>query len=832
MLGIILLILFSLFAIILVGVGVFGLIFLLRFSKREKKSLYYSQLRVRVPRHNEIKIEVAETMFASFQTLFRYGLHGIIKGQDHLGFEIVAKDGSIDFYVSTPLHLQKLVEKQIHAYYPDAEIEQVPEYNIFRSDKYVDVVELTLRGPAYKPILRHKEIGEEIDGLNSITSALSKMDPGEAAALQILISPAGAGWQSKGFKYIHKVQTVQQGGSYKVMTPFNIPSENQVQRAAQQPPDQPEAKTESVTGDPYKKIEEKISKPGFEAAIRFVVSANDKVAAEHYIESMVGAFGQFNDPAGNSFRKKGWPWNINKKLTIKNFVNKMMPAAFAKMILTSTELATIFHFPNKNVVTPNINWLLSKKSAAPVTISDQGLYLGKSIFRGIETKVHILPDDRRRHMYIIGQTGTGKSEFMKFMAVQDIKEDRGICFIDPHGSAIEDILKQIPPSRAEDVILFDAGDTTRPFGLNILEAKTEEQRHQIVNNFINLLYKLYDPKRTGIMGPRLERAVRNVMLTAMSEPGNTLVEVLRLLTDPGFVKSMLPKVADPLVRRYWTDEMAQTTQFHKSETMGYFVSKFDRFVTDKLLRNIIGQSKSSFDFREVMDEGKILLVDLSKGKIGEENSNFLGLVLVPRILVAAMGRVDIPEEERQDFYLYVDEFQNFATPDFAQILSEARKYRLNLAVANQFIAQIQEENIREAVFGNVGTLVSFRVGVDDANYLKHQFDPVFNEQDLINNPVGQAYMRLLVAGQPTVPFSMTTDWKSMQEAKRDSEVADSMKELSRMRFGRDRSIVEDEIVERAGLNEPPPPPVQQSVNPTKHPQTPPNPLTQPQPPAR
>jgi len=811
MTGLVLLIIVAIFAVLLMGGVFFGLIFLSRYSNREKRSLYYSQLLVRVPKYNEIKIEVAETMFTSFQSLFKYGLHGVIKGQDHIGFEIVSQNGQINFYVSTPLHLQKLVEKQIHSYYPDAEIEQVPEYNIFLKDKYADIVEFTLRAPVYKPVLDYKDLGEEVDGMNSITTALSKLEAGEAAALQILISPAGSGWQSKGFKQIQKVQTVQKSGLFgNVMTPFNIPNQNQAQQQAQIP-EQPEARTQSITQDPYKKIEEKSSKPGFEAVIRFLVSANSRVNAEAYIENMVGSLGQFNDPVGNGFIKKRWPWNTNKKLTLKNFVNKMMPAVFGKMILTSTELATLFHFPNKKVVTPNINWLMSKKAAAPLQIPTQGLYLGKSKFRGVETKVHISPDDRRRHMYIIGQTGTGKSELLKAMAVQDIKEGKGICFIDPHGPAIEDILQQIPPERAEDVILFDAGDTERPFGLNILEAKSEEQKHQIVNNFINLLYKLYDPKRTGIMGPRLERAIRNVMLTAMSEPGSTLVEVMRLLTDPSFVKEKLPKITDPLVRRYWTDEMAQTTQFHKSETMGYFVSKFDRFVTDKLLRNIIGQSKSSFNFREVMDQGKILLVDLSKGKIGEENSNFLGLVLVPRILVAAMSRVDIPEEQRRDFYLYVDEFQNFTTPDFAQILSEARKYHLNLTVANQFIAQITEENIRDAIFGNVGTLVAFRVGTDDAQYLEKQFEPIFNKQDLINNPVGQAYMRLLVQGQPSVPFSINTDWQMMENAKRDSEVAKSIVELSRHKYGRDRVIVEADIIERAGLNEPPPAPPQQAV---------------------
>ena len=377
------------------------------------------------------------------------------------------------------------------------------------------------------------------------------------------------------------------------------------------------------------------------------------------------------------------------------------------------------------------------------------------------------------------------------------------------------------------MVYFDAGDTERPLGLNIMETRTEEGKHQMVNHFIHLLYKLYDPKHVGIMGPRLERAIRNVMLTAMYEPGSTLVEVLRLLIDPEFVKQMLPKVSDPLVRRYWTDEVAQTSTFHKSEVMGYFVSKFDRFVTEKLMRNIIGQSKSSFDFRDVMDAGKILLVDLSKGKIGEENSNFLGLVLVPRILVAAMSRVDVPEDQRRDFHLYVDEFQNFATPDFAQILSEARKYRLDLTVANQFIAQIQEEGIREAVFGNVGTLIAFRVGIDDANYLEHQFDPVFKKEDLINNPLGHAYLRLLVKGQPSYPFSMGTDWELMKVAARNKEVANSIVELSRLRYGRDRAIVEAEINQRAGLDEAPttmprpPKPAQpvptQAPNPVPHP---------------
>ena len=803
---------------------IFGLVIIIfrKFSKRQDKSIGYTQLEIKTPRYNEVKIEAAESFFTSLYSIFKHGPHGFLAGQEYLGFEVVSHEGKISIYVTTPQHLVSMVERQIHSYYPEAEVTEVEEYNFFRPDMFVDIAELSLRAKSYRPILRFTQL-KEIEPLNAITTAMSKLGLGEGMALQILISPAGTGWQGAGFSKIHKSQTTEKAG---IMTPFNLPSSAQQQQYAASPP-QPEAKTESITGDPYKKIEEKVSKPGFETTIRVIASAKDLISARSYIEHMVSAFGQFNDPTANGFRKRRFPWTLTKKLTLKHFVYKMMPFWFGKMILNSEELATIFHFPNKNVVTPNIDWLLSKRAAAPNIIPQEGLYLGKSIFRGVETRVHILPDDRRRHMYIIGQTGTGKSEFMKFMAVQDIKEGKGVCFIDPHGSAIDDILLQIPPERAEDVVYFDAGDTERPLGLNIMETRTEEGKHQMVNHFIHLLYKLYDPKHVGIMGPRLERAIRNVMLTAMYEPGSTLVEVLRLLIDPEFVKQMLPKVSDPLVRRYWTDEVAQTSTFHKSEVMGYFVSKFDRFVTEKLMRNIIGQSKSSFDFRDVMDAGKILLVDLSKGKIGEENSNFLGLVLVPRILVAAMSRVDVPEDQRRDFHLYVDEFQNFATPDFAQILSEARKYRLDLTVANQFIAQIQEEGIREAVFGNVGTLIAFRVGIDDANYLEHQFDPVFKKEDLINNPLGHAYLRLLVKGQPSYPFSMGTDWELMKVAARNKEVANSIVELSRLRYGRDRAIVEAEINQRAGLDEAPttmprpPKPAQpvptQAPNPVPHP---------------
>ena len=469
-----------------------------------------------------------------------------------------------------------------------------------------------------------------------------------------------------------------------------------------------------------------------------------------------------------------------------------------RIILNSAELATIFHLPNKIVETPNIAWLNAKRAPVPPEVPKTGLYLGKSVHRGETRPVCLSEDDRRRHIYIIGKTGTGKSELLKQMIIQDIEEGKGVCFIDPHDT-IEKILPRIPAERAEDVIYFDPSDTARPMGLNLLETYTEEQKNFVVSSIINLMYKLYDPYKTGIIGPRFEHAIRNAMLTVMIEPGATFVEVVRALTDASYVRELLPKIKDPMVKRYWTDQIAQTSDFHKSEVLDYIVSKFGRFVTDSMMRNIIGQSQSAFDFRKVMDEGKILLINLAKGKIGEENSSFLGLVLIPKLLIAAMSRQDVSEESRRDFYLYVDEFQNFATPDFAQILSEARKYHLNLTVANQFIGQMEEE-VKNAVFGNVGTLVSFRVGVADASYLQHEFQPDFSENDLLNIERFNAYVKTIVNNEPVPSFSLDLTKNMGKEKALDNwELAKNIIELSRLKYGRDKALIEAQVIRRAKL---------------------------------
>ncbi len=773
----VLLIIIGGFAVGLAALGYYAFL-LYKNRNRQKEALDSTLLQVALPRDNEIKIDAAEQLFSSFASLHKGGNLSFLNPQPSLSFEIVGMPGDIRFYVSTPNKYKDFVEKQINGAYPDAEIKEVEEknqlhegfvigndYNIFAQDSQVAFASLRLKSSDYMPIKLYKDL--PTDPLSSITSILAKMTEGEGAAIQIMVSPSDSSWKKMGRSYLSKTKKGEAN---------------------------PETAKYSADPKELEGIENKIGKPGFSTVVRIVVSSSTRESAEAHLNNMVNVFTQFSGL--NSFTKNKIRM---KKSFMTDFVYRYMPMRGQTGVLSSEELATIFHFPNKSVATPHIFWITSKRAPAAANIPTTGLFLGKSSYRGLARDVFIERDDRRRHMYIIGKTGTGKTEFLKQMIMQDIKNGEGVGVVDPHGDLIEDILQMVPTERAEDVILFDPSDTTRPMGLNMLEATTEEERHYVVSSIVGLMYKLYDPNKTGIIGPRFEHAIRNAMLTVMSRPGSTFIEVVRVLTDAKFVQDLLPYVQDPIVRRYWTDQIAQTSDFHKSEVLDYIVSKFGRFVTNKTMRNIIGQSESSFNFREVMDNQKILLVNLSKGKIGEENSSFLGLVLVPKILIAAMSRQSMPMEQRKDFFLYVDEFQNFATPDFAQILSEARKYRLDLIVANQFIGQMEEE-VKNAIFGNVGTLAAFRVGVTDANYLQHEFQPTFNEADLINVDRFNAYMRTVVDGEPVPPFSLdTTKDMEKEKAAMNPRVSELIKELSRLKYGKDVNIIEQVIGERAQL---------------------------------
>jgi hypothetical protein len=766
---IVLVILASLLMFLLV---VLGYIFftLFRYRDRETKSLEMSVLQVAVPRGNEIKIDAMEQLFASLSSIKKGGWKQKMSFQPSVSFEIVGRQEDIRFYVWTSTKLKDLVEKQIHGAYPDAEIVEVPEYNVFSEQGRVAYKSFQLSKENFYPTKVYKDL--PTDPLASTTSALAKMGPNEAAIIQILVSPADSKWQKAGHGYISDTK--------------------------KQESDPAKAKY-STSAKNLDAIDSKVGKPGFEVSIRVVSVAATPEAAKMNLDNIAATFEQFasetNSFRGRKIRSKG--------AFMEDFLYRYQPMfnlfGNRPSILNSEELATLYHFPNKQVTTPHIYWIYSKVAPAPSEIPTEGLYLGKSVYRGMSRQIYLSEDDRRRHIYIIGKTGVGKTELLKDMVMQDIRSGKGLCFMDPHGDAIEDILKLIPPERAEDVIYFNPGDSERPMGLNLLEAQTEDEKHFVATAVINMMYKLFDPYKTGIVGPRFEHAVRNAILTVLAEPGSTFVEVMRVLTDANFVQELLPKVTDPIVRRYWTDQIAQTADFHKSEVLDYIVSKFGRFVTNKMIRNIIGQSQSSFSFRDVMDNGKILLINLAKGEIGEENSNFLGLVLVPRILMAAMSRQDVPEDKRRDFYLYVDEFQNFATPDFAQILSEARKYRLNLCVANQFIGQVEEE-VKNAVFGNVGTIIAFRVGVTDASYLAHEFTPTFAEDDLLNIERYHAYVKTTVKNEPVPPFSMDLNKELAKiKAAENERVKEIIIEMSRLKYGHDVRLVDAEITRRAKL---------------------------------
>jgi len=760
------------FVAILTFLFMYLLVIYLRLKKREQISLEMITLEVKLQKDNEIKIDAAEQMFSEFASLKKSGWFSWMDLDDVISFEIIGKKSDIRFYISAPSRIIDLVEKSIYGFYPTADIKKVDEPNIFSEDGKIAFGSLVLKDYSYMPLRVFKDL--PTDPLAAVTSAFSKIGDNEGAMMQILIRPAEGKWRKLGKSYVAATKKNEAN---------------------------PEKATFKTDPKMLERIDDKCSKVGFETEIRFVVSSPTKEAANMHLKNIKTAFSQFNSDL-NSLKSTRV---VFKGGFMINFIYKFFPVfelPFARSvsILSADELATIYHFPNKTIETPHIQWLKAKTGPVPADVpTSGGTFMGQGYYRGIKRPVFINPADRMRHTYIIGKTGVGKSELLKEMIKQDIKSGYGVCVMDPHGDLIDDTLKFIPPERAEDVIYFDPADTERPMGLNLLEAKTEEQKHFITTAIINLMYKLYDPQRTGIIGPRFEHAVRNAMLTVMSDEGATFVEIMRCLQDPKYVQELLPKVQDPIVRRYWTDQIAQTSDFHKSEVLDYIVSKFGRFVTNKTMRNIIGQSKSAFDFRKCMDEGKILLINLSKGKLGEENSSFLGLVLIPKILMSAMSRQEISEDKRRDFYLYVDEFQNFATPDFATILSEARKYHLALTVANQFIGQMEEE-VKNAVFGNVGTLISFRLGVTDASYVQREFQPIFSEADLINVERFHAYMKTIVHNEPVPPFSvdMTKDIRQLKAAAND-KMAEAIVQLSRLKFGRPRELVEAEVNQRAKL---------------------------------
>lgn len=777
---------------------------------------------------------VMENLYASFIGLRRvkdwmylfYRLKKFWLGSyRYLSLEIVFEKGLIKFYVASPASLGNYVEQQIHAVFPTAEVQETIDYNIFPPQGAVAGVYLKASKLNFLPLKTYKKM--DADPLEGVLNNLSKLKPDEGAAFQLLIKPASEKWRKKAFSLGQKmhhgeslekaINQISLGSviSGIVLFPFKIMGKlfAEFTKSAADSQKETTEKAEKKTApvrlfqreeEVIKSIQEKISKSCFEANLRLVTTAEEESRAKQILRDLIGSFAQYGAPESNNQLKE--EVMILRRRFFRDFIYRNFRPR-KKIFLSSEELASLWHFPFPFAETPNILWLRARQAPPPVNLPESGLLLGQTSYRGVERSIFITPEDRRRHVYIIGSTGTGKSVLLSNMAAQDIKAGRGICVIDPHGSLVDDILPQIPKERIDDVIYFDPSDTERPIGLNMLEAETPEQMDFAVQEMIAIFYKLVtDP---SMIGPMFEHNMRNAMLTLMADkeyPG-TLADVPRIFTDTDFQKYKLQKVTDPMVRAFWEKEMAKTTDFHKSEMLGYLISKVGRFVENEMIRNIIGQPKSGFNIRDIMDNQKILLVNLSKGKVGEVNSNLLGLILVAKLQMAALSRADLPEAQRSDFFLYIDEFQNFVTDSIATILAEARKYRLDLIIAHQYIGQLLSSagvegkqgssKIKDAVFGNVGTIACFRIGVDDAETMAKQFTPVLNEYDVMNIEKFHAYVRLLIDNAPSRPFTIAT----LPPQKGDPTVAEAIKQLSRLKYGRDRALVSAEILERTKLGE-------------------------------
>ncbi|MBI4093001.1 MAG: type IV secretory system conjugative DNA transfer family protein [Candidatus Kerfeldbacteria bacterium] len=735
---------------------------------------------------------------------FWFGRH------DDVALEIVAQRGLIMFFLAVPRHIQQLVELQLHAQYPKAHVEEVEDYNIFSAQGSIMGGYLRLTKRSMFQLRTYKKL--DADPLNALTNALSKIGDDAGAALQVIMRPTRPGWQRQAMAVAQKLQRGKKlsevvggglGGVLRSTAKVATSSFGSSPADAQQMQKMPYLTP--MEQELVKSLEEKASKPGFDVNLRIIASAPDQARTRMILLNLTNAFSQFrSQESGNGLVRKHL---LRRAAFIRDFIFRSF-SEHNRFILNSEELTSLWHLPLPMTETPNILWLQARKAPAPVNMPIDGLTLGKNIFRGRQTLVRIRADDRRRHVYIIGTTGSGKSVLLSNMAKQDIANGEGVCIVDPHGSLVEDVMQSIPPHRADDVIVFDPSDVDRPVGLNMLEADTPEQRDFAVQEMIAIFYKLFPPE---MIGPMFEHNMRNAMLTLMEDqeyPG-TIAEIPRIFTDAAFQKYKVAKLKDPVVRAFWEKEMAKTSDFHKSEMLGYLISKVGRFVENAMMRNIIGQPRSGFNIRQVMDEKKILLVNLSKGKVGEVNANLLGLIIVSKLQMAALSRADIPEHQRHDFYLYLDEFQNFITDSISTILSEARKYRLDLTMAHQYMGQLtqgQDTKIRDAVLGNVGTMIAFRIGVEDAEILEKQFAPTFSAFDLINIDRYNAYDRLLIDNSAAKPFNMVT----FPPMVGDPVLADNVRRLSRLKYGRERAVVEAEIMERTKLGAsvtPPPPPM-------------------------
>lgn len=780
-------------------------------KKRSENSVL---LKVSVPLNNKILPDAAEALFTE--------LHGVYKGdslikkiisyftgQEVFSFEIVAIHENISFFLFVPKSSQKIIENALYAQYASALIEPVWEYELFYANGATVFSELIKKNISALPIHTYRDTLQEggfqkledvsTDFLSAITNAMVNLKKNESIVVQLLIRPASNHWQQQGKKLVRKIHRKTFSFGKKIGQKLTSGEEQK-----------------------EKLIEGAISRVGFETCLRIISTSTSEEKARTNEATIKAAFASLNYEDCNQLILVE---SSNRQALFDLFINRYfppfttqrkwhLPYAHRTSIFNTAELATLYHLPNEKIKTPNLSMMKAKRAAAPeqviTRVGKGGVILGYNDYRNVKTEIGIERDDRRRHIYCIGKTGMGKSTLAVNMIYQDIINGEGCCFIDPHGDTIEQILSLIPKHRIQDTILFDAGDIELPIGLNLLEYHTPEQKDFVVNEFVNILNKLF----AQFMDPMFEHIARNCLMTIAENPvGGTLVEMTRVLTDKRFRTEMLKHVTNPMVKAFWKEEMAQTVEFHISEILGPVISKFGRFISNDIMRNIIGQSKSGINIRDVMDQQKILLINLAKGKIGQINTQLLGMIFVTKFLMHALSRVEIPEKDRKDFYLYVDEFQNFTSDTFTTILSEARKYRLNLYITHQYLGQLRtekkksilasesereadekrtEKEMIESVLGNVGTLMFMRVGAPDAEVVAKELKPVFDETDVINVDKYMVYVKLLINGVTSRPFSM----HCYPPPKVDYNFTEEIRHHSRHQYGKTRAAVEQEIYTR------------------------------------
>ncbi len=751
----------------------------------------------------EETISKAQVLYNIIASTATKGFKSKFYGQRHIAFEVVASKGVVNYYAAVPVALVSVVEQAITSAYPSARLEEVEEHNLFSDvGKITGTIggELVLKKDYANPIATFQE--SKRDSMQSILNSLATLTKDDGAGIQILLRPAGDSWTKRALA----IATRMKKDKGKKTGLAGLVSMKDIGEALWKPPESGEVKPEDkqlsgVEQAMVDAIEDKTRYPGYEVLIRLVASSNTAVRSQSILSNIVASFALFDAPGRNGF--KFVPAKAIDNFTTA-FIFRFFPPEINQNILNSVELASLFHFPDqKNTPTSQLQRQTSKQVDGPTNLPEHGLLLGYNVFRGTKKEIRLTDSDRRRHMYIIGQTGTGKTVMLENLALQDMLDGKGFAFIDPHGDAVENLMSMVPKERTEDIIYFAPGEMEYPVGLNLFEFKYKEQRDFLIQEAINMLYKLYDPQHQGIIGPRYEHLFRNAALTVMAGPdGGTFVDIPKLFNDKQYVNQKLKYVTDQTVLDFWLKEMPGSERSNEfGEVKSWFVSKFGAFLSNEMMRNVIGQTKSGFDLRSVMDEGKILLVNLSKGKTGELNAKLLGMIFVMKFYAAAMGRANVPESERRDFTLYVDEFQNFSTETFSDILSEARKYHLSLVVANQFVGQLTDD-IRDAVFGNVGTVVSSRTGASDADFLVKYFSPIFDTEDLTKMPNYNWAVQMLMNGVPTQPFSMAS---LPPLGSPNARLGAALKRLSAAKYGRPKAIVEKEIFDRMKTQEPPQP---------------------------